>query len=396
MQRPHASLADVRDNVAGRTVVTYFLVGTGMWTATSLVFARYVVEPMLFRTVTRGRFTSTSRRVAGLRWRSRGAASRQSEGERYADVLDAIGRELRLGASIHAAALRAIDRHQLHEWNWLLITCGDGRTLTDLTRNARSEQESFALRSITIAAESGDAVHAVETAARALRTTAAITAESQTAVAHTKASIAVLTWVPLILVLWLLVRHPTARGFLFSPPGFACLSIGGGLQWAGRRWVRRMVNQACRTDSEIPDFIDVVSVHLRSGRPPALAFLAAAETALGEFGDISRRVVDDVHGGSRFVDALTAHRHSFGLRAHALIDGLIDTERDGLPPRQLFERLAADAHAQRRREADARIRALSVRLTMPLVGCILPSYVLLAVVPLLASQFSSVHLDPQI
>jgi hypothetical protein len=34
-------------------------------------------------------------------------------------------------------------------------------------------------------------------------------------------------------------------------------------------------------------------------------------------------------------------------------------------------------------------------LTLPLVGCILPAYLMLAVVPLLVSQFSSVHLDPQ-
>jgi hypothetical protein len=76
-----------------------------------------------------------------------------------------------------------------------------------------------------------------------------------------------------------------------------------------------------------------------------------------------------------------------------MIDALIDTERDGLAPRELFDRLATDAHAQRRRDADMRIRALPVRLTLPLVGCILPAYVLLAVVPLLASQLSSVNLD---
>lgn len=386
---------DVRDAVVGRASVMYLLVGTWAWTVTSLVFARYVVEPTLFRLVTRGRLASRHRPRVRERWWSRRVSTRTSKGERYADVLDSIGRELRLGISLHAAVLRAIDRHQLDEWNWLAAICGDGRTLNDLTRNARNDQESFALRSITVAAEGGDAVHAVETAARALRATAAIAAESHTAVAHTKASIAVLTWVPLLLVLWLFVRHPSARAFLISPPGLICLCLGSALQGVGRRWVRRMVNQACRVDSDIPDFIDVVSVHLRSGKPPALAFLTAADNAPGEFGQISRRVVDDVHTGSRFVDALTTHRHSFGLRAQALIDGLIDTERDGLPPRQLFERLAIDAHTQRRREADARIRALPVRLTMPLVGCILPAYVMLAVVPLLVSQFSSVHLDPQ-
>ena len=386
---------DVRDAVVGRASVMYLLVGTWAWTVTSLVFARYVVEPTLFRLVTRGRLASRHRPRVRERWWSRRVSTRTSKGERYADVLDSIGRELRLGISLHAAVLRAIDRHQLDEWNWLAAICGDGRTLNDLTRNARNDRESFALRSITVAAEGGDAVHAVETAARALRATAAIAAESHTAVAHTKASIAVLTWVPLLLVLWLFVRHPSARAFLISPPGLICLCLGSALQGVGRRWVRRMVNQACRVDSDIPDFIDVVSVHLRSGKPPALAFLTAAENAPGEFGHVSRRVVDDLHTGSRFVDALTKHRHSFGLRAQALIDGLIDTERDGLPPRQLFERLAIDAHTQRRREADARIRALPVRLTMPLVGCILPAYVMLAVVPLLVSQFSSVHLDPQ-
>jgi hypothetical protein len=32
---------------------------------------------------------------------------------------------------------------------------------------------------------------------------------------------------------------------------------------------------------------------------------------------------------------------------------------------------------------------------LPLVGCILPAYVMLGVIPLLLSHFSSVHVDPQ-
>lgn len=371
----------------------FLLVGTGAWTITSAVFARHVAEPLLFRVVTRNRLASRNRPSLRFRWRSSRTSTHSPDGERYADVLDAIGRELRLGASLHCAVLRAIERHQLEEWNWLAVSCSDGRSLLDLTRHAQNHHESFALRSITVAAEGGDAVHAVETAARALRTTAAIAAESHAAVAHTKASITVLTWVPLVLVVWLLVRHPTARSFLLSAPGLGCLCIGSVLQWVGRRWVQRLSHQACNVDSDIPDFIDVVSVHLRAGKPPALAFLAAADNTPGEFGETSRRVGEDVRTGSRFMDALTRHRRSFGLGAQALVDGLIDTERDGLPPRQLFERLASDAHTQRRREADARIRALPVRLTLPLVGCILPAYVMLAVVPLLVSQFSSVQMD---
>jgi hypothetical protein len=98
--------------------------------------------------------------------------------------------------------------------------------------------------------------------------------------------------------------------------------------------------------------------------------------------------------GARFVDALEMHRDRFPLRTQQLIDALIDTERAGLSTRELFDRLAADAHAQRRREAEQRIRSLPVRLTLPLVGCVLPAYALIAVVPLIASQLTSVTYDP--
>jgi Flp pilus assembly protein TadB len=251
----------------------------------------------------------------------------------------------------------------------------------------------LALRAIAVASEGGDAVHAVEAAARTLRVTAAITAESRTAVAHTKASINVLTWVPLVLTAWLITRDERARTFFASAAGIACLLIGISLHWVGRRWVQRLAMDASRVDSDVPDFVDVVSVYLRSGQPPALAFLHASDTAPGMVGVAARSVAELVHDGGRFVDALTSSRHAFGLHAQPVIDALIDTERDGLAPRELFDRLATDAHAQRRRDADMRIRALPVRLTLPLVGCILPAYVLLAVVPLLASQLSSVNLD---
>jgi Flp pilus assembly protein TadB len=203
----------------------------------------------------------------------------------------------------------------------------------------------------------------------------------------------VLTWVPIAIALWLVWRDADARMFYLSRAGVVCVAAGALLQLVGRRTVRHMARHATRVDAELPDFVDLVSVHLRSGKPPALAFLYASDSATGDTGDSARRVADAVRNGTRFVDALVESRTQFGLRAQTLVDALVDTERDGLPPRELFERLASDAKDQRRREAERRIRALPVRLTLPLVGCILPSYLLLAVIPLLASQFSSVTLD---
>ena len=378
----------------------FVVVGVCAWTTTSVVLARHVIEPYFFRRLVRRRLTP--RRAARQRplLPARRRAAQPLPSERHANALDAIGRELRLGSSLHAAVIAVVERQQVTEWQWLSDASREGHMLGAVIRLNYSLNDAspdaalnLALRAIAVASEGGDAVHAVEAAARTLRVTATITAESRTAVAHTKASINVLTWVPLVLATWLIARDERARAFFVSTAGFACLLIGVALHWVGRRWVQRLTVSAARVDSDVPDFVDVVSVYLRSGQPPALAFLQASDTAPGTIGVAARAVAERVHNGERFMDVLTSLRSAFGLHAQPMIDALIDTERDGLAPRELFDRLATDAHAQRRRDADMRIRALPVRLTLPLVGCILPAYVLLAVVPLLASQLSSVNLD---
>lgn len=378
----------------------FVVVGVCAWTTTSVVLARHVIEPYFFRRLVRRRLTP--RRAARQRplLPARRRAAQPLPSERHANALDAIGRELRLGSSLHAAVIAVVERQHITEWQWLSDASREGHMLGAVIRLNDSLNDAspdaalnLALRAIAVASEGGDAVHAVEAAARTLRVTATITAESRTAVAHTKASINVLTWVPLVLATWLIARDERARTFFVSTAGFGCLLIGVALHWVGRRWVQRLTVSAARVDSDVPDFVDVVSVYLRSGQPPALAFLQASDTAPGTIGVAARAVAERVHNGERFVDVLTSLRSEFGLHAQPMIDALIDTERDGLAPRELFDRLATDAHAQRRRDADMRIRALPVRLTLPLVGCILPAYVLLAVVPLLASQLSSVNLD---
>jgi len=331
-----------------------------------------------------------ARLFTGLRTRvSRRHHVKQSRDERCADVLDSIARELRLGASLHAAVLSAIERHQFDEWQWLAQAAQRGDPLTTIGA------DDLATRAIALAAEGCDAVCATESAARTLRANAAIAADSHAAVAHTRASMNVLAAVPLIIAAWLVVRDGGAREFFASPPGVGCVVGGVALHWLGRCWVAQLAREARRTEAAVPDFVDLLALQVRSGRPPALAFLRASDSATGGLGEATRSVATVVRDGARFVAALTGARTRFDVRAQGVIDALIDTERDGLAPRAIFERLSHDAHQQRRREADARIRALPVRLTLPLVACILPAYVLLAVIPLLASQFPSVVIDPQ-
>ena len=319
-----------------------------------------------------------------------------SSGEVLAAALDNMARELRLGASLHAAIATTLERQPITALDWLSEAAHRGDSLHEATASKRAvdSEVSLMLLAIQAASEGGDPVHAMESAARTLRATSAVLADSRSAVSHTKASINVLTWVPLVVVLWLMIRDESVRQFFVSPAGAICLAGGLGLNVLGRSLVQRATRKATMVTSEVPDFVDLVSIHLRSGKPPALAFLAAADASNGEIAAAARMVMETQRNGRRFVEALSEHRASFSLGAQPLIDALIDTERYGLSSRELFERLSADAHAQRRREADRKIRALPVRLTIPLVGCILPAYVLLAVVPLLARQLTSVDFGP--
>ena len=80
-----------------------------------------------------------------------------------------------------------------------------------------------------------------------------------------------------------------------------------------------------------------------------------------------------------------------GPCALTLADGLAAADRDGLPLAPVLDRLADEARQHRRRQADTLARQLPVRLSLPLVLCTLPSFVLLAVAPLLLAALSSLH-----
>ena len=386
------------------------VIGTFSWAVTTLVALRHLIEPWLVRRMILRRFErhersprSTLRQLLPALRRAVIKPKPVNQHETLALVLDCMGRELRLGASVHASLLTALSRYPIDELSWLADVARSGGSVRDAARERLESHErptdhemaiDFMVRVLIAMTDGADPVHAVESAARTMRASASISADSQAAVAQTLASIRILTWVPIALTVLLAVRDESVREFFLSAEGLICIAAGVALNGLGRHVTARLTTRAVRVRSEIPDFIDMISVHLRAGKPPALAFMQSAEAAGGITGSTARRVVDEVRAGDRFVDALLTHRELFDLRAQPLIDALVDTERDGLPPRELFDRLSDEAKSQRRREADRRLRALPVQLALPLVGCVLPAYVLLAVIPLLVGQFSSVTLDP--
>jgi len=81
-----------------------------------------------------------------------------------------------------------------------------------------------------------------------------------------------------------------------------------------------------------------------------------------------------------------------GAARGALEDRLDQLDRGELAGADPLRRLAADLRAGARRRAETRARKVPVRLLFPLVGCTLPAFVLVTVVPPVLGALGSLDL----
>ncbi len=140
-----------------------------------------------------------------------------------------------------------------------------------------------------------------------------------------------------------------------------------------------------------PDAIEMIVLAVRAGYLPAAAMEVSAPHLAPEIRLAFAAVASRTAGGERFADALVALPSMLGPMAAPLADSFAAADRYGQPIAPVLERLATEARQHRRRHADTLARQLPVRMSVPLVLCTLPSFVLLAVVPLLLAALSSLH-----
>lgn len=154
-----------------------------------------------------------------------------------------------------------------------------------------------------------------------------------------------------------------ALGVLLGTPfGWGCLLVGAGLTLGGARWHRRMLRRLTQTDHSDGLLLLCVGLGVQAGRDPASA---CAET-------------------DRWLMRVGAHddRDDERQRLQQLI---ALWRRSGVPMLDLlraqFDELA---HA---RQARLRVRAaqLESRLLLPLGLCSLPAFVVVAILPMIAS-----------
>lgn len=172
----------------------------------------------------------------------RAARRRAPSAGDWAELLDAIGADVRAGGSLHAALARCAARAQLH--GSVLtpdarLPLADGHLAT-----AVDPDESVAVQALGAAHALGGPVAAtLHNAAALLRERATLRAEAQAHSAQARLSARVLTAVPIVFAGWSLASSDEFRGAFLSPIGVACATAGGACNLLGWWWMRRLVGQ---------------------------------------------------------------------------------------------------------------------------------------------------------
>jgi len=137
----------------------------------------------------------------------------------------------------------------------------------------------------------------------------------------------------------------------------------------------------------LAEVVDLFAVMMRGGYNMAAAVREAGRWIEGPVGASFEWCSQQSAQGQPIADALEDLPERLGSQVRPLVSALIANERHGAPIATGLFALAADHRAARRRLAEAAARRLPVHLLVPLIVCVLPAFMFLTVVPVVAETF---------
>lgn len=204
--------------------------------------------------------------------------------------------------------------------------------------------------------------------AEAVRDRSAAQRDIAVALAGPRATARIVLALPLVAIGLALLAGADIQASLAHPIGIASILVGILLGALAREWMRRMLRAAAPPPPTIGLDLDLLAVAAGGGGSPE----AARATVLRALADRGLPAPSGEHAAD---DALS--------RLVAL------SRASGAPLAALARAEASEARAAERARARRSAEELAVRLMLPLGVCVLPSFLLLGVVPMLVGLLSS-------
>jgi tight adherence protein C len=161
--------------------------------------------------------------------------------------------------------------------------------------------------------------------------------------------------------------------------------------WGWPRWRLASVRRRRRDELriELPEAVDLLTVATASGLNLPQAVAAIAARGPPRYAGAFREAADEIQRGGRVAEAVEAALAPLGDPARPLAAALLGAARYGTAIQPALDRLAIESRQLRRRLAEEAARRVPVKLLFPLVLLVLPAFVLLTLVPLLAGALRS-------
>jgi tight adherence protein B len=201
--------------------------------------------------------------------------------------------------------------------------------------------------------------------ASSLRDLAATQRNIEVALAGPRTTARLVLVLPAVGILFgLLLGFNTIGTLVGTPIGWGCLAVGIALLTAARAWNRRLVRSAQPKKLSPGLEFDLTAIALSGG-----GALDAARTAVA-VAMVNHGCIRDASGEG--------------------VDDILDlSRRAGVPAGELLRAEAGERRRSARAEAQAAAETLAIRLMLPLGVCVLPSFMVLGVMPLLVAVLSA-------
>lgn len=229
-------------------------------------------------------------------------------------------------------------------------------------------------------------------------------AERRVQSAQARMSALVMTTTPFAVLALLVALESSVRSSFGLTATWVCLTVGVFLNVVGWTWMRRIIRSAesprtrpwscgpTAAQLALPDGVELLVCCLHAGLSPPQLIDAVGTDLPPALQPAFDAVRHQLQRGHRFADALGELPKVIGPDAHSVADSIAAADRYGLPLAPVLERLAAEAVDTRRRLGEIAARKLPVRLSFPLVGTVLPAFVLIALAPAVIGAVSTLRI----
>jgi tight adherence protein C len=160
--------------------------------------------------------------------------------------------------------------------------------------------------------------------------------------------------------------------------------------WNRHRARRLQLTAEERITNALPDGIDMLMLLIQSGCSPVRAFEQLRSLCAPELWPALDLLLLRLHRGQRLSDALAVLITELGPQMIPVVDALRSHDHYGTALGPACDRISDQLLRDRQHRAEVAARTLSVRMSFPLVVCILPAFALAALGPVVINALHTV------